>query len=263
MWLRCLVMTVLGFVLLTVRPVFADAAWKEKKSHHFIVYEEKESSFSDEVLRRGESVYQDIIRYFGALSPGGFWTWDNRCQIYLYRTREFYVAATRQPAWSSGFANIAGRAIVSYVGAPGFLDSVLPHEMGHLVFREFIQEDNREVPRWLDEGFAIAQEAQIRTALDETIRKAVRSHDSIPVSDLSRVGSWHNLPAEEAKLFYAEAQSLTRFLLDRYDSSHFIQFCRLLRDGATLEDALRKSYYQDFPSIAAFEKEWKHYVLSQ
>lgn len=253
----------MGWVLTMTQSAFAETVWHETKGNHFIVYEREESSFSGEVLRSAENIYQTVTRYFGSLPASGFWTWDNRCKIYLYPTRDAYVFGTRQPAWSSGYANIAHRAIVSYAGAPSFFESVLPHEIGHLIFREFIQLKNKGVPRWLDEGFAISQEKSIRTTLDEVIRKAVKEDVAIPVSDLNRVGSWQNLPAERAQLFYAEAQSLTRFLLERYDSSRFVNFCRLLRDQASLEDALRRSYYQDFQTLEDFERKWKRYVLSQ
>ena len=255
--------SILALLLLAVLlPVFgfSEVAWNERKGNHFFLYEQEGGSFSDEVLRRAEDIYSDTIRYFGSLSSQGFWTWEQRCKIYLYDSRNQYLTETRQPEWSSGFADIRRRAIVSYQNAPDFLDSVLPHEMGHLILREFIEVDNRQVPRWLDEGFAIAQEAHMRVALDDAVKRAVRSNAAIPISDLNKIGGLQNRPAEQAKLFYAQAQSLTRFLLQNRDSSHFINFCRLLRDGVSLGDALRRSY-REFENLEEFEKEWKRYVL--
>lgn len=237
-----------------------ESQWAEKKGSHFVVYQREESNFGDEVLRRAEEAYRDIIDYFGSLPQSGFWSWDNRCKIYLYGSRSEYMAATRQPNWSSGFADINHRAIVSYDSAPDFLDSVLPHEIAHLIFREFVTAGNARVPRWLDEGFAIAQEERMRVSLDETVRRAVREDATIPVRDLSAIGSWQTRSAEQAKLFYAQAQSLTRFLLDQGDPSHFINFCRSLRDGVDLENALRSNYYQDFSDLEDFEEDWKKYV---
>ena len=239
---------------------FSETAWNEEKGSHFVVYAQAPSSFSDDVLRAAEDVYQNEIRYFGSISDQGFWSWERRAKIYLYASREDYLARTGQPDWSSGFADIRQRAIVSYQNAPDFLDSVLPHEMAHLIFREFIEANNREVPRWLDEGFAIAQEKRMRAALDEAVKKAAKSGSTIPLSDLNRIGSLHVRPAEQAKLFYAQAQSLTRFLLDHRDSSYFINFCRFLRDGVPIEDALRRSY-REFSNLNEFEKSWKKYVL--
>lgn len=234
--------------------------WQELKGSHFVVFSQsKESDFSDEVLRKAENHYSETIRYFGSLS--GFWSWDNRCKIYLYSSRESYLFNTRQPEWSSGFADIKRRSIVSFENAPDFLDSVLPHEMAHLILREFIEAENKQVPRWLDEGFAISREENMRVALDETVRKAVRNNAAIPLYDLSKIGNLQSRPAEQAKLFYAQAQSVTRFLLESRDSSYFINFCRLLRDGMGLEVALLKSY-REFSDFQDFEKKWKRYVLN-
>ena len=152
------------------RPVSAGPAWHETKGKHFIVYAQEGGSFSNSVLRKAEEHYQSITRYFGNLPKSDFWSWDNRCKIYIYRSRAEYVSQTGQPEWSGGFADVNSRSIVSFQNAPDFFDSILPHEMAHLVFREFVQLNNREVPRWLDEGFAIAQETNVRTASDETVR---------------------------------------------------------------------------------------------
>ena len=252
--------------ILILSPVAArasdDTIWQDDKSTHFIVYYEESSSFAGEVISASENHYQDMIRYFGSLPQSNFWTWENRCKIYIYASRSNYMERTNQPEWSSGFADVKRRAIVSYEDAPDFIDSVLPHEMAHLIFREFIEVGNRQVPRWLDEGFAIAQEERIRVSLDQAVKKAIKSNSTIALRDLGQIGSLHVRPAEQAKLFYAQAQSLTRFLIEKRDSSYFINFCRLLRDGERLEDALRKSYGQDFPTLEAFEKSWKKYVLN-
>ena len=259
--LRFVVLFLLFFTCTKSAFAIEEASWKEKKGSHFLIYEQEESSFAAQVLDKAEDFYQDEIRYFGTLPENSFWSWENRCKIYLYHSRAEYMTQTRQPEWSSGYADVKRRAIVSYEDAPDFLESVLPHEMAHLIFREFIEADNQRVPRWLDEGFAIAQESAMRTSLDETIRKAVRSNSTIPLRDLNAVGSLHNHPAEQARLFYAQAQSLTRFLLEDRDSSYFVNFCRALRDGLGLEEALRKSYGSDFSSLDTFEKNWKRYVL--
>ena len=249
-----------GFMTWTDFANFANIEWKERKGSHFILYEQEENAFSDEVLSKAEDFYQSTIRYFGSISDQGFWTWDHRCKIFIYESRTEYLNNTGQPDWSSGFANIKERAIVSYQNAPDFLESVLPHEMAHLIFREFIEADNRQVPRWLDEGFAIAQEVHMRVALDEAVKRAVHSNAAIPIGNLGQIGALHVRQAEQAKLFYAEAQSLTRFLLTGRDSSYFINFCRSLRDGLGLEEALRKSY-REFSSLEDLEKSWKKHVL--
>ena len=241
---------------------FSDSSWNEKKGHHFIVYSQKDSSFAERILEKADDIYQDEIRYFGSLPEQNFWSWDNRCKIYLYESQDAYLTATKQPDWSSGFADIHERAIVSYENAPDFLDMVLPHEMAHLIFREFVETNNRQVPRWLDEGFAISQERRARLYLDEAIKRAVSSGHSIPISEFNRLSAMHSTPTDQAKLFYAQAQSLTRFLIERRDNSYFLNFCRSLRDGTNFEEALRKGYKEEFSSTETLEKKWKKFVMA-
>ena len=241
---------------------FADDLWNEKKGEHFLIYYQSDSSFAERVLEQAEEVYERETGYFGSISGKNFWLWDNRCKLFLYNSQHAYLNATGQPEWSSGYADVGERAIVSYERAPEFLDTVLPHEMAHLIFREFVEVGNRSVPRWLDEGFAISQEKNVRDYLDETIKKAVHQQGSIPLEELNRAGALHGAPANQARLFYAEAQSLARFLIEGRDGSHFLNFCRSLRDNASFEEALVKGYQNEFSSIDTLEKKWKKFVMA-
>ena len=239
----------------------ADSSWNEKKGEHFIVYFQTDGAFAESALASADHIYEEEVRYFGSM-PQDFWLWDNRCKIYLYDSQESYLVATHQPDWSNGYADVHERAIVSYEGAADFLEMVLPHEMAHLIFREFVEAGNTKVPRWLDEGFAISQEKKTRSYLDQAIKRAVSSDKAIEIGELNRFSALHMTPADQAKLFYAEAQSLTHFLLEGRDGSHFLNFCRSLRDGADMEEALRKGYPGEFSTVVTFEKKWKKFVMA-
>ena len=241
----------------------AEGGWSEIRSDHFVLRYEKQVQldFAQSVRHRAEAVYQDAIRYFGSLPAKNFWLWDNRCKIYLYATQSAYLEKTRQPPWSGGFAIPGDRTIVSFQGAPRFLDSILPHEMAHLIFREFVGVGNGQVPKWLDEGFAVLQERVDQNRFNTVVEQAVRSGAFVPFVQLNSAQPAHNNQTIEAQLFYAQAQSLTRFLLEGRDPSYFLDFCRLLRDGSAVEAALKKSYPHDFRTIDEFEQKWRKYVL--
>ncbi len=241
---------------------FADSEWNEAKGKHFIIYYQTTPALAEETLTQAENIYSDEVRYFGSIPEQGFWSWENRCKIYLYDSQSTYLSATGQPEWSDGFADVKERAIISYENAPDFLDTVLPHEMAHLIFRDFVEVGNRQVPRWLDEGFAISQEKRARIYLDEAIKRAVSLGRSIPLREFNRLSALHSTPADQARLFYAQAQSVTRFLLEGRDSSHFLNFCRSLRDGKNFKEALQKGYQTEFSSEDVFEKKWKKFVMA-
>ena len=73
---------------------------------------------------------------------------------------------------------------------------------------------------------------------------------------ISQVQSMQGRSAQEAAMFYAQAQSLVRFLLAQPESGRFLHFCRDLRDGVALEDALRKNFPKDFTSVEVFQEKW-------
>jgi hypothetical protein len=231
--------------------------WRELKGDHFILHQEGDSrSFGDRVLHQAEGYYDEIARALGYSRRGDFWLWEDRCNIYVYESRESFLKATKQPEWSSGFANLKRRMIVTYEDAPEFLNSLLPHELAHLIFRDFVGVETGEVPLWLDEGMAMAQEKAKREQMDQVVSALVAGESWLPLEKLSEIRKIKSYSPEQALAFYAQAQSIVRFLLETSEGGRFLGFCRNLRDGETLEEALRKNYPKEFTSIQALEHQW-------
>jgi hypothetical protein len=232
--------------------------WKDVKGDHFIIYHQRGSDrkFPEQVLRKAESYYDDLADELGYSRRSDFWLWHNRCSIYLYPSKAAFQEITQQAPWSNGFAIPEKRTIVSYEGAEEFLDSLLPHELAHLIFRDFVGIQNQVIPLWLDEGLAMAQEQAKRPSFDQLVKRLISEKKWIPLDGLVQIKSMNGTSTQNAAVFYAQAQSLVRFLLKAGAPARFIQFCRDLRDGSSLEEGLRKNYPQEFPSIQEFEKEW-------
>lgn len=247
------------FLLLFVPSAFAQVgpSWNEIKGEHFVLYVQGgDRTFPDLVLQKAEWSYDVLAGALGYSRRSEFWLWDNRCKIFLYETKEAFHAETSQATWSSGFAIPTKREIVSYQGSERFLDSVLPHEMAHLIFRDFTGTRNGAIPLWLEEGLAMAQEEARREEFERLVQEMIDKGKWLPIRELSKIRSLKDLSTREAALFYAQSQGLVRFLLDSGDSSRFAGFCRDLRDGTALDTALRKNYPKDFPSLEALEKKW-------
>ncbi len=155
--------------------VFSEAsAWQTKKSDHFILYYEgMDQTFPDRVVREAESHYGEITDALGFSRRSEFWLWEKRCRIYLYGSKEEYHTLTKQEEWSGGFSVPSDRKIVSYQGSGEFSDSILPHELAHLIFRDFLGTKNGQVPLWMDEGLAMAQEKTKRVSLDALVKNMV------------------------------------------------------------------------------------------
>ena len=61
-------------------------------------------------------------------------------------------------------------------------------------------------------------------------------------------------------IYYLQAASIVGFLIDRYGADDFTAFCRELRDGARLDEALADAYPLD--GLADLEKEWFSYITT-
>ena len=237
----------------------AAETWLDVKNEHFEVFYLEDAAFAQEVLTQAERYYQGIASDLGYSRYDNFWQWDNRAKIYIYRNQEEFLKATGKKAWIHGTAFYNKREIVSYKWRQGFLDVLLPHELCHLIFRDFVGFKG-EVPLWLDEGVAQWEETQRRKWALDTVKDLIAKRAYMPLEELMRVGSdSENDPVLSAKL-YAQAATLVGYLIEKYGSSKFISFCRELRDGKSVDAALSFVYTDSVPDIGTLEKKWiQHY----
>jgi len=68
----------------------------------------------------------------------------------IYDNADDYVQAGKMASWSHGVASPKNKVIRTFPAAHGFFDSTLPHELGHIIFREFVG-FKAQVPIWFEE----------------------------------------------------------------------------------------------------------------
>ncbi len=120
--------------MFVVSVATAKPEWKEIKKKHFVICYSDSSEFAQRVGREAEKYYKTISSDLGFTRHDGFWLWDKRAKIYIYNSRADFVRASGAPHWAAGKANVAQRLIATFQGGKGFIDSVLPYEMTHLIF---------------------------------------------------------------------------------------------------------------------------------
>jgi len=245
------------FLIGTCGAEVVSSLWRVKKSDHFIVYYRGETprGYIKELVKEAESCYDQITARLGFTRFEDFWTWEHRCKIYLHSTHEDYQKATGRPAWSGGSVNVVTRTINTYPFEKDFLKIILPHEMGHLIFREFVGYKTK-LPLWLDEGIAILQERQGQGERLLMVKGLVYSDLYIPLERLIEIDR-DTLVFPE--VFYAESFSVVDFLLQKYGKGKFIDFCRYLRDKKNWMGGLRKIY--KFADIQQMDRSWREYML--
>ncbi|MDP2767633.1 MAG: hypothetical protein Q8O41_09330, partial [Candidatus Methanoperedens sp.] len=202
--------------------------------------------------------------------------------IYIYPDHASFLKATGQPSWSEGMADYKNKQIVSYVWGKNFIESLLPHEIAHLVFRDFVGFKG-EIPLWLDEGVAQWAEAAKRKEVKGLIQRYFQEDNLLLVSDVMRLNI-ENLKGKQGlliratrtkdnkggvlflcannlvEIYYLQSVSLVGYLIEKFGSNAFSGFCRELRDGKSVEEALKIAYPLRINNIQEFEDGWREYL---
>ena len=256
--------------------------WQELKGNHFIVYYTSQKTFAKQVLHKAEVYYKRIALELGYPRYSKFWLWDDRVKIYIYPDKSSFLKATNQPEWSEGMADYLNKQIVSYSWNTGFLESLLPHEMAHLIFRDFVGFKG-EIPLWLDEGVAQWAEEARRNQFKAVIKQNFNNNTLLSLRDMM-ILDIRNVDTEERiyvrstrtkdnqqgvlllsgdnliSAYYIQAASLIGFLIEKHGSRKFAVFCRELRDGKSLEEALKSSYPSSIRNLEELEDKWRKYL---
>jgi hypothetical protein len=235
-------------------PVLAAAAesneWRSLRFEHFVVRYEGDEAHASRMGRAAESLLGRAMEELGYRQRDGFWLWENRCRIRIYRARERFREGSDAPEWAGGRADYAARTIETYEGSETFADRILPHELTHLVFREFIGFKG-EVPGWLDEG--VAQWVSSRLAGTEipAVPRAALGLGAMTSVDL------RTADRTTASVVYAQSVAVVDFLIRTQGKDRFSDFCRRLRDGRSMDDALGFTYGAALRNIDALDRAWR------
>ncbi len=228
-----------------------DAGYNETQALHFSV-----KAYGVDIVRsvadRAEEAYNRIMTDTGLYSfkPRGLY------QIVVYGTQDEYRKKTGQPEWSAGVA--VGNAIYTY-GSPR-LEGVLSHEMTHLIWFEFMGGRLVQEHRWINEGLAVFEEAKAvdprgGSALFASMHQTLRS-SPIPMDQMMRL-----VPATErayeVSLWYAQAENMVRFLIQRGGRIGFSQFLTAVRDGKNLDQAVSEGFPGQWRALEDFDLQWR------
>ncbi len=241
------------------RPVMAaeKVVWQEVKSEHFIIkHQGVPSSFVKEVVSAAEAHYRQTMSTLGFTRYKG-WTWAERVKISIYNSRQDYVASAHN-TWSGGQVNPATKEIVTFPSENGFFDSILPHELGHIIFREAAG-FNENIPLWLDEGVAMYQERAKGIGADGSVKELIKAGSYIPLAELDSMALGAKTDRAVVDAFYNESASLVGFLIKKYEVYRFERLCHELQKGRWGMVALKKSYMQ-FEGLGDLEKAWRKYL---
>lgn len=245
-----------NFFPLAQNKVYArsDDQWRIEESRHFnIYYRNAPKAFVKTVEESAEEYYSEVTQNLG-FHRAQNWVFDRRATIYIFDDRDDYVNRSGQYAWSAGSASTRMKTIRTYPASHGFFDSVLPHELGHIIFREYIGYRSR-IPLWFEEGVAMYQEKARRYGATAEVKKAIKQGTFMTVEELTSIHLTNESPQETIELFYAEAASLFNFIMKNIGNLRFARLCRDFQDGGDFEQALERVYPR-FRSLEQLNDLW-------
>jgi hypothetical protein len=212
------------------------------RSANFAV-EAPTAAIAQDLGQTAERLRKDLaVTWLGKEMPA----WAEPCPL------EVKVTAGRPGGVSTINFDDGGRVARQRLQVEGPLErirnGVLPHELTHVLFAHHF---GRQPPRWADEGGAILGE-------DKTVWA---KHDQNLWQVLDTPG--RRLPLQrlfgntdydaDIKVFYGEAASITRFLVNQSDRPKFLAFVSQgMRDG--WEEAVKKHY--NYRNLDGLEAAW-------
>ena len=202
----------------------------------------------------------------------GRWEYPHSVDIVVWADRAEYLAnASDAPEWSGGSFSysVANGLTVRRIDltqldssrrfAVEMFDRVLPHELCHLVLREYF--GDAACPLLINEGMAMMVEWKAdNTRLVEAA--AALSDEVNPSLDELLVARRQDVerPAE----FYAEAFSFVSFLHSRLSAAQFQEFLVQVKGGCTVGEALQRALYvcPDEEFLTSLAAAWQDYAVA-
>src|SRR6185437_15313550 len=217
-----------------------------RSSTHFVVKfdgEEDQSTWIS-VLEILEEAYREIGQKFGHF--------PSKPILVVLHAKDSFQGATGSPAWADGLYDpTRGRIQIPSQGATTdrkWLTSVLRHEYVHALLHDRLGASSGALPTWLNEGLAMQLAGDAWPELDQAMSGDIKV---IPLTYLE--GSWGALPASTSAVAYFEANSATRYLIERWGMARVDELLNALQAKSTIAAALQNKL---FVSYEQFHRQW-------
>lgn len=131
-----------------------------------------------------------------------------------------------------------------------WVESVVPHELVHLVFATAVDNPYHEPPHWLNEGLAVYLADGYGRDDQAQVRNAARDGSIIPLDGLAGA-----FPTTRERFFlaYAESVSAVDRIVRVNGRAALVQLIRSYADGVSDDEAFQAAIGRD---VAGFEADW-------
>ena len=131
-----------------------------------------------------------------------------------------------------------------------WVESVVPHELTHIVFQTAVDNPYHDPPHWLNEGLAVYLSDGYDPAWKAMVRNAVDSGTTIPLDGLA--GAFPTT-ADRFSLAYGESVSAVDRMVRVNGRDALVKLIRSYHDGVSDDEAFQAALGRD---VAGFEADW-------
>ena len=185
-----------------------------------------------------------------------------RLFLMLFRTRENFTKYTARPSWSQAATDVKSRSI--YLMEGHSFRPVFIHELTHIYFDGFFMPN--EPPLWLSEGYAVYNQSKAQNNRDNEwlyMNILVLSQKNyINFIEFNNTKSLENYSPEEVELWYAQAYSVVKYLIEK-DKDSFYQFSKNLKENMPIGKALYRAYGMPLNTLKALEYAWQAQIQKE
>jgi peptidase MA superfamily protein len=174
-------------------------------------------------------------------------------KVFLYTT-----ADEMQPAIAPGGpgrgVQVLGEVVYSdtaMVSADVATLDITRHEVAHIVTRQATK-GPFDVPAWLNEGISVFSQSHPLEGHDSALKSAIKSDRVLSMRELSSSAS--GSVGATVGLYYGEAGSIVKYLVDTYGPDKFAALLKTFKDGSDVGKAFQSVYGFDQYGL---ENEWR------
>jgi hypothetical protein len=210
---------------------------------------EGDDAFAARALKVGQDAIDQAASLLGVnhVEPVDF---------FVYSTEEALRGALAPGAREhvGGQANPAIRTMVGRI-APNevdssWVDTLVTHELTHMVFADATSNPYHQPPRWLNEGLAVYLSEGYGVGDRSQVADAAGSGGLMPLAGL--VGLFPTT-YERFSLAYAESVAAVDYFIDSYGKDKLVELITSYRNGVTDDEAFLAATGSDF---SAFDAAW-------
>jgi len=181
-------------------------------------------------------------------------------EIYIYPSQAD-ISFLSGEAWEVGRAypdlSIALVAAEPDVNQTINLERRIPHELMHMMLYRQVGPGYKNLPVWLNEGFATLAEINPTLEYDRVLMDASNRNDLIPLRDLCA-----SFPTDSVSAFlaYAEARSFVTYLRDHYGAPALLNLAKVYSGGVDCENGIQGALGL---SLSELDAAWRENALGQ